>query len=266
MRGVLRGLVRASVVPVCPGARPRCLLVVPARRVADRGARPLRPVLGGSLGVGLMPVAGARPRDQAGDTPSTAGRPSVAAVVVVAVVTVGHGPVPAGARPRAQAGDAASAPRRSIAAVVIVASGAVGRRPVAHGLAPVTAVVRPVRAKSPLSLASAPVIDTVPVARPQDPSSDVPRVTGSVRLAADAVVARPGCGPAPSGEPRAWGVPVPAPVKLLKVGVGVPNPAPALLLRPAGAGGPSSVSVALQALPCARWPWTGVGCGRNRAS
>ena len=142
-----------------PPGRPR-----PLRRRRENPTAPLR--TGGSLFISLMPRAGARPRDQAGDAAPTPGRSSIAAVVVVVAAVVGPDPVFAGARPREQAGDAASTTSRPpIAAAVVGAVDAVGRGPVTHRLAPVAVVARLARTRTPLKLVSAPVIDTVPVAR-----------------------------------------------------------------------------------------------------
>ena len=149
-----------------------------------------------------------------------------------------------------QRGSASTAPRRPSSSVVVVAvhvvaSVAVGSGPVARHV-PADAAVRPASKRAPLTVARAPVIDTVPVTRSRGTSSTVPRVTGGDRQLTGAEVARPGRRPAPTGETGARGVPLPASVALPEAGVGVPDPAPALLLLPGGAGSPGLAEAASQ--------------------
>ena len=155
------------MLPACLGTpRLRRLLADPAVWGAVVKTRLRRFGTGGSLAISPMPLADARPRHQAGDAAPTPSRSSIAAVVVVVAAAVGPVRVFAGARPREQAGDAASSTSRPpIAAAVVDAVDAIGRGPVTHRLAPVAVVARLARTRTPLKLASAPVIDTVPVAR-----------------------------------------------------------------------------------------------------
>ena len=248
--GILWGRGRVGAVPIRLEARLRRSLIAISLRVAHRRTRPLRALLRGSLGIDPLSVAGARPGDQAGDASSAASGPSVAAVVVAAHAAVGHGPVSVSVRPGAQAGSAATAPRWSpssvvVAALRVVASVAVGPGPVARHV-PANAAVRSAPEWAPLTVARAPVIDTVTVTRLLGTSSAVPRVTGSDWQPAGAEVARPGRRHAPFGEAGARGVPVPAPVALPETGVGVPNPAPTLFLLPGGAENTSVVGAASQ--------------------
>ena len=81
-------------------------------------------------------------------------------------------------------------------------------------------------------------------------------------------VARPGCRQVPGGEAALRRVPALPPVVFLEAGVGVANPAPALLLFPAGAGrsGLACCHSRCLAFPRPRWPVSGAGRGRSRAS
>ena len=177
-----------------------------------------------------------RPPPRSGPSPPSPSSPAPRSVV--------------SARSVAQAGSASTAPRRpsssvAVVAVRVVASAAVGSGPVEQHM-PAAAAVRPASKRAPLTVARAPVIDTVPVTRSWGTSSTVPRVTGGDRQLTGAEVARPGRRPAPTGETGARGVPLPASVALPEAGVGVPDPAPTLLLLPGGAGSPGLAGAASQ--------------------